>query len=140
MPLRFLFPIRLLSFSSFLLFFLFLCLLLSRELRPFLSLFSLHCWSTFKFRVGIIRVRFCNSVVNESRRARRNLCNGSLGFMIGQDLPSRSSFLHYLRALVGLLHSFRFKDYIISFQVFEELRVDSWRSGDSIAWTSRAFI
>ncbi|CAL5327224.1 unnamed protein product [Camellia sinensis] len=29
---------------------------------------------------------------------------------------------------------------LFRFQVLEGLRVDSWRSGDSIAWTSRAFI
>ena len=35
------------------------------------------------------------------------------------------------------IYSFENRD---QFQVLEGLRVDLWRSGDSIAWTSRTFI
>ncbi|CAL5372770.1 unnamed protein product [Camellia sinensis] len=45
----------------------------------------------------VFKVRFCKSFVNESQRARCNFRNGSLGFMIGQDVPSRYDFLQYLR-------------------------------------------
>ncbi|CAL5420555.1 unnamed protein product [Camellia sinensis] len=93
-----------LSLLSFIFFCFWFSFSLSRELGSLsplcrsLSFFLfLHCCSTFGFRVGVFRVRFCKSFVNESRRARRDLRNGSLGFMIGQDLPSRSVFLHYLR-------------------------------------------
>ncbi|CAL5350555.1 unnamed protein product [Camellia sinensis] len=62
-----------------------------------LSFFIFHGCSSFEFRVGVFRVRFYKSIVNESRRAHHSLHNGSLGFMIGQDLPSRSALLYYLR-------------------------------------------
>ncbi|THG12638.1 hypothetical protein TEA_019204 [Camellia sinensis var. sinensis] len=43
----------------------------------------LYDCSSFELRVGVFKVRFCKSFVNESRRTCRTLRNGGLGFMIG---------------------------------------------------------
>ncbi|GMP73200.1 hypothetical protein CsSME_00031026 [Camellia sinensis var. sinensis] len=59
--------------------------------------FVLHCYSSFKLRVGVFRVRFCKSVVNENWRVRRDLRNGGLGSMIGRCLYFQICFSSYLR-------------------------------------------
>ncbi|KAL7256029.1 hypothetical protein ACSBR1_010040 [Camellia fascicularis] len=45
----------------------------------------------------VLKVRFCKSFANESRRTHRDLCNGGLGFMIGRCLHFRIYFSSYLR-------------------------------------------
>ncbi|CAL5396507.1 unnamed protein product [Camellia sinensis] len=60
---------------------------MSRELPTSLSLSLLLYFSivgsTFEVEIGVFRVRFCQSVVHESRRAYSDLRNGDLGSMIG---------------------------------------------------------
>ncbi|CAL5362263.1 unnamed protein product [Camellia sinensis] len=69
-----------------------LSLSLSLSLLLLLLLLLLHCCSNFELRVEILRVRFCKNFVNESWRARRDLRNGDLGFMIGRCLHFRICF------------------------------------------------
>ncbi|CAL5330618.1 unnamed protein product [Camellia sinensis] len=102
------------------------------SLSPFF--FFLYCCSMVELQIGVFRVRFYKSVVNESWRTRRNLCNGILGFMIGQRLHFHICFSSYLRECFSDL---KIKQWVLP---FHKCNVEMDCTTSFVVWLSAIFL